>query len=126
MSIHHLHPLRTLTYLHLHASTESTAQSLLREFVLDQSIPQRDGYLCIRELIKERGLLRMQDTELLPLCKEIVQACPEEVEAIRRGKNKVIMRLVGETLRRAKGRADPEHVQRLLTELTSVETASTQ
>ena len=98
--------------------TQSTAQALLRTFVREKKIPTRNGCLAIREHVHENNLSRMHDDDLRPLCQEVVRAFPAEVEAIQKGKHKVLARLVGEAMRHTQGRADPAHITRLLTDMT--------
>ena len=98
--------------------TQSTAQALLRTFVREKKVPMRNGCLAIREHVHEHNLHRMHDDELRPLCQEVVRAFPAEVEAIQKGKHKVLARLVGESMRHTQGRADPAHITRLLTDMT--------
>ncbi len=57
-------------------------------------------------LLRQRGQLSLNEDELAAMCKEVVADMTSEVEAVRKGKHKVLMRLVGEVMKRARGRAD--------------------
>lgn len=102
--------------IHLHEDghiTQATAQTLLRLFVQD-GVPDH-----IRAHIDTHRLWRMREDELRPICEHVVRSFPDEVAAVRRGKDKVLMRLVGEAMRATAGRADPAHVTRVLRGLTA-------
>jgi len=43
--------------------------------------------------------------------KEVIDSHPEEVKKIRGGNKKVVMRLVGEVMKRSKGKADAKWVR---------------
>ncbi|KAL4400508.1 carbon-nitrogen ligase [Malassezia pachydermatis] len=85
--------------------------------VQTSSFPHRHGQLCLREWIREQGWQRLGIEELRPLCQSIIDSFPDEVAAIQNGKTKVMMRLVGEAMRKGQGRADPEQITALLHDL---------
>lgn len=90
--------------------TAGTARELLAGIV-------RDGaYDCnVRELVRERGVERLATEEKLrPVCEEAIAACPAEAERVRKGHERVLMKLVGEVMRRTGGRADAPLAQTLL------------
>lgn len=69
-------------------------------------------------LLSARGYLRLGDpAALLPLCEEVVRDLPEEASKVRAGNGKVVMRLVGEVVRRAEGRADAKVAREVLDRL---------
>lgn len=76
--------------------------------------PWEHGDIDMAALIAERGYGRLQHADLEPICDQVLAAFPDEVDAVRRGKTKVLMRLVGEVMRQTHGRADPRQVTALL------------
>lgn len=54
------------------------------------------------------------DASLVALVDDIIASHPDEVGKIRRGQLKVVKRLVGESMKRSKGRADAKQVEALL------------
>jgi len=70
-----------------------------------------------REKVKERGLEKMSDPDdLRPLVEEVLEAHPQEVDGYRGGKTGLLGFFTGQVMRRTRGKADPQTVQRLLRE----------
>ena len=93
--------------------TAATARGLLAEMVrMRTSMPD------VRAVVAERALGRLatRDT-LLPLCEAVAAEHPDDIAAVRRGRDKAIMRLVGQVMRRASGRADAALAGTLLREI---------
>ncbi len=68
--------------------------------------------------VEERGLKTVNDEGALKkTVEEIIAANPQSVEDYRKGKEKAIGFLVGQTMKAMKGKADPGMVNRLLKEL---------
>ena len=62
-----------------------------------------------------------EDAELLEgLCKEAIDALPEEAEKVRKGSMKVINTLVGRVMRNSRGRADARGVREKMAEMLGV------
>ena len=60
---------------------------------------------------------QIRDPEVLrPICEEIVAASPAIVDDYRAGKTKVLGALIGQVMRRTKGKADPTVVTGLFEE----------
>lgn len=98
-------------------TAESTANSLLRDFIQARTFPTTPaGELALRSHVREQALSRLQRSELVPICADVAARFPEEVAAIRKGKDKVLMRLVGEAMRLTQGRADPAQLTEVLRE----------
>ena len=93
--------------------TAATARELLAEMVRTRT-PMPD----VRAVVAERALGRLatRDT-LFPLCEAVAAAHPDDIAAVRRGRDKAIMRLVGQVMRRAHGRADAALAGTLLREI---------
>ena len=82
-------------------------------------VPWDEGALRLREHVAMRGMQRLGRDALRPLCEATVAALPSEVAAVRAGKEKVLMRLVGDAMRRAAGRADAAEVTAVLRALVA-------
>ncbi|MBI9074723.1 MAG: Asp-tRNA(Asn)/Glu-tRNA(Gln) amidotransferase subunit GatB [Desulfatibacillum sp.] len=68
-------------------------------------------------IVKEKGLVQVSDTgEIDGIVQEILDACPEEVEAYRGGKKKLMGFFVGQIMKKTKGKANPQTVNQLLKE----------
>lgn len=106
--------------------TGSVAKALLAELAASSHAPdlaqvlegQSEDKRSLYSLLKTRGQLSLDKDELRILCRDIVTdpKLGSEVEAVRKGKQKVMMRLVGEVMKRAKGRADAALATKMLQE----------
>jgi len=66
-------------------------------------------------IVEEHGWRKISDSsELETLITEIVLANPDRVAKIKQGKDKILGSLVGEIMKKTKGRADPQLVNDLL------------
>jgi aspartyl-tRNA(Asn)/glutamyl-tRNA(Gln) amidotransferase subunit B len=64
---------------------------------------------------KKRNLSQISDSlELEAVLEAVLAACPEEVQAYRSGKSKLLSFFVGQVMRRTKGQANPALVNELL------------
>ena len=65
-------------------------------------------------LVKEKNLLQVSDeSELLNIVREIIQANPEQVADFRAGKTKLMGYFVGQLMQKTKGRANPKLANQL-------------
>ena len=70
------------------------------------------------EYVEEKGLRTVNDEGALrKTIEEVIKANPQSVEDYRKGKEKAIGFLVGQTMKAMKGKADPASVNRILREL---------
>lgn len=70
------------------------------------------------QYIEEKGLKSENDEEVLKkIIKEVIAKNPQSVEAYQKGKEKAIGFLVGQTMKRMKGKAEPGLINRILKEL---------
>jgi len=70
------------------------------------------------EVLAELGLSVVSDAgELRPLCQQVLDQNPKNVAAYRSGKRALLGFFVGQVMKQSGGRANPELVNRLLTEL---------
>uniref|UniRef100_A0A3Q4AQZ9 Glutamyl-tRNA(Gln) amidotransferase subunit B, mitochondrial n=1 Tax=Mola mola TaxID=94237 RepID=A0A3Q4AQZ9_MOLML len=73
-----------------------------------------------QQIFQEKDLALVTDTaQLHSICQRVVDSHPEEVDAIRNGKKKVLNKLMGLVQKETKGRADPVLVRNILQEKTS-------
>jgi aspartyl-tRNA(Asn)/glutamyl-tRNA(Gln) amidotransferase subunit B len=79
-----------------HPSPSATLASILKELGLDTSAPAGD----------------LEET-----CRSVIGDLPDIATTIRKGNEKPVMRLVGEVMKRSKGRADPKEARRILMEI---------
>ena len=56
----------------------------------------------------------MNDDDLYRICIAGVEELPEEAELVRRGKSRVLMKLVGRVMKLSRGRADAQQVRKYL------------
>ncbi|MEZ0361198.1 MAG: Asp-tRNA(Asn)/Glu-tRNA(Gln) amidotransferase subunit GatB [Hydrogenobacter sp.] len=74
-------------------------------------------------IIEERGLKQVSDEESIKkLVEEVLRNHPKEVERYLHGEEKIFGFLVGQVMKLAKGRANPQLVNRILHELLKVYT----
>ncbi|XP_029012717.1 glutamyl-tRNA(Gln) amidotransferase subunit B, mitochondrial [Betta splendens] len=72
------------------------------------------------QIIQEQDLGLVSDmAQLHDICQKVVDAHPDEVDAVRNGNKKVLNKLMGLVQRETKGRADPVVVREILQEKTS-------
>ncbi|SHK76307.1 aspartyl/glutamyl-tRNA(Asn/Gln) amidotransferase subunit B [Desulfatibacillum alkenivorans DSM 16219] len=68
-------------------------------------------------IVQEKGLVQVSDSgEIESMVQEVLDACPEEVEAYRGGKKKLMGFFVGQIMKKTKGKANPQTVNQLLKE----------
>lgn len=92
--------------------TPRTAQMLLREMAMSQSIPLASS---MHDEVAKRGLAQLRtEAELLPLCQDVIEKHAHDADAVRNGKKKAMMTLVGAVMRLSGGRADAQATTHLL------------
>jgi aspartyl-tRNA(Asn)/glutamyl-tRNA(Gln) amidotransferase subunit B len=71
-----------------------------------------------RSIVEERGLKVVSDVSALePLCRQLIEQHPKQVEQIRGGKRGVMGFFVGQVMKQTGGSADPKLVSELLEKL---------
>lgn len=55
--------------------------------------------------------------DLEELCKKAIDKCKKEAEMIRKGNEKVAMRLVGEVMKLSQGQADPKKAREIILQI---------
>jgi len=71
-------------------------------------------------VVEEKGLRQISDEEVIrSLIEEVLKENPKEVERYKAGEEKVFGFLVGQVMKKAKGKANPQLVNKLLREMCS-------
>ena len=94
--------------------TGTTGKAIVRHIIGNP--PSRLSTL--RTILKNLGLdASAQSGDLEKVCREVIEGLPDVATAIRKGNEKPVMRLVGEVMKRSKGRADPKEARRILLDI---------
>jgi aspartyl-tRNA(Asn)/glutamyl-tRNA(Gln) amidotransferase subunit B len=101
--------------------TKSSAKELLNDLAKTDSVvlkELKERHNDVYRLLESRNALALkssQDLELL--CKSVVVELADAARAVRNGNAKVLQRLIGEVMKRSKGRADAKRAGELLKDL---------
>lgn len=69
------------------------------------------------EIVKEKNLVQIQDEDFISkVIEEIIKANPQPVEDYKNGKEKAIGFLIGQVMKKTKGKANPQIVKKVLIE----------
>lgn len=69
-------------------------------------------------VIKEKGLVQISDEgAIIGICKEAIAESPKVVEEYKAGKERAIGAIVGLVMKKSKGKANPQMVNKILTDL---------
>ncbi|KAK4704985.1 hypothetical protein P7C70_g1222, partial [Phenoliferia sp. Uapishka_3] len=96
--------------VHSSQITGTTAKSILSTFLAASSTSPPS----LRQLISEQVSTKPSANTIDDLCKAVISDLPVEVGKFRKGQEKVLMRLVGEVMKRAGGKADAKGVANTL------------
>ncbi|ORY78007.1 GatB/GatE catalytic domain-domain-containing protein [Leucosporidium creatinivorum] len=98
--------------------TGTSAKSLLRTFLSSppSTRPSLDSLIASNATTPSPAD-GSADEALNALCADVIEALPVEAAKVRAGQEKVLMRMVGEVMKRSKGRADAKKVGERLKEL---------
>ena len=70
-----------------------------------------------KKVVEKKGLAMISDSSsILPIINELITEYPDEVQAFRNGKTKLLGFFVGQLMKRTKGKADPKLANKLLAE----------
>jgi len=84
--------------------TATVGKEVLREIFKTEKSPD--------EIVKEKNLLQIDDAGFIEkLVKEVIEENPKAIDDYRKGKEKVIGFLVGQVMKKAKGKANPSVVK---------------
>ena len=85
------------------------AKDLLPELIENNSSPKK--------IVDDRGLGMISDSSsILPIIDDLINRYPEEVQAFKNGKTKIIGFFVGQLMKQTKGKADPKLANKLIVE----------
>lgn len=68
-------------------------------------------------LLDQLGLKPAPAGDLKELCEKAITKCKKEAEMVRKGNEKVAMRLVGEVMKLSQGRADPKKAREIILQI---------
>lgn len=72
----------------------------------------------LEELLQELGLVPSDSAAaLVDICQDVITKLPKEADKVRKGNEKVVMRLVGEVMKMSKGTADAKIAHATLLEI---------
>ncbi|PWN35223.1 Glutamyl-tRNA amidotransferase B subunit [Meira miltonrushii] len=102
--------------------TKATAKAFLSELIKTEGKIltefKQENTSAVQACLESRNALALDSGDaLVSVCKEVVEALPDAVEAVRSGNKKVMQRLVGEVMKRTKGRANAKVANQILDEL---------
>ena len=70
-----------------------------------------------RQIVQEQGLVQITDESALnKVVEDVLQAHPQEVEAYKKGKEKLLGFFVGQVMKATQGKANPKLVNEILKE----------
>lgn len=88
----------------------TSAKTLLRTFLASPA-PTPE---LLAELLVKHQTPATSTGELEAMCREVVESLPKEAEKVRQGQGKVVMRLVGEVMKRSGGKVDAKKAGEVL------------
>ncbi|MDO5026975.1 MAG: Asp-tRNA(Asn)/Glu-tRNA(Gln) amidotransferase subunit GatB [Tissierellia bacterium] len=89
--------------------SNNTAKKVLREIFDTDQDPEK--------LVEERGLIQVSDTGFLDaLVKEVLDENPQSIEDFKAGKDRALGYLMGQIMKKSKGKANPQQVNKMLKE----------
>ena len=66
-------------------------------------------------IVKEKGLVQISDeSEIVKLCEQAIAESPKAVEEFMSGKERAIGAIVGLVMKKSKGKANPQLVNKIL------------
>ncbi len=71
----------------------------------------------VEEIIERRGLFAIPKEEIVKYCKEAIEENPKAVQDYLSGKRQALNFLVGQVMKKTRGRADPAETAKILAEL---------
>lgn len=101
--------------------------SKLLKLVKDEKISNNTGKKVLREIfdsnedpekiVQERGLIQVSDTAFLEsLVTEVLDENPQSIEDFKAGKDRALGFLMGQIMKKSKGKANPQQVNKMLQE----------
>jgi len=114
-----------LSFSELKLSPENLAEmismiskNIIRGKIAKEILPEQiQKNISTIKLVEEKGLAMISDSSsILPIIEEHINEHPDEVQAYRNGKTKLLGFFVGQLMKRTKGKADPKLANKLLAE----------
>lgn len=100
--------------------TNTAAKTVVRHIFNTEPLISKEKSRSIADIAKELGLLAQKTTgNLDELCAQAMASLPEEVELVKKGNQKVLMKLVGVVMKLSKGSADGRTVRSMLERMIS-------
>jgi aspartyl-tRNA(Asn)/glutamyl-tRNA(Gln) amidotransferase subunit B len=94
----------------------TSAKTLLRH-ILDNPTTISIPFQTLIDLLSLRAVSSSNSDSLRALCQAAIDALPREVEAARKGNDRVIMRLVGHVMKASRGTVDARAVGKSLRDM---------
>ncbi len=93
-------------------------EGLITAKIAKEVLPQMlDGGFEARDIVKEKGLVQITDAgELKEIIQEVIAQNPKAVNDYHQGKANALTFLVGQIMRKSRGKANPEIANRILKE----------
>ncbi len=107
MSVKEQHLIELLEMIQQHKITDRIGQKLMEVIVETNASP--------KEYVKKEGLEAIEgELEIKKLCEEAVKENPKAVEDYKKGGEKAFQFLIGQVMKKAKGKAVPEIINKLM------------
>ncbi len=71
----------------------------------------------VDEIIKSKGLFAISREEIERICREVVEECKKAVQDYKSGKKQALDYLVGQVMKRTRGKADPAETAKIIKSL---------
>ena len=95
-----------------------TISGKMAKDILEQAY---DSKKSPKKIVEEQGVAQVSDESTIStLVKQVVDAHPKEVEKCKAGKTKILGFLVGQVMKKTKGQANPQKVNKLLRKAISL------
>lgn len=95
----------------------TTGKTVIKHLI-STSIPSSSSSPSLSSILDQLGLgTSSSSADLQTTCQEVIKALPGVAMSIKKGNEKPVMRLVGEVMKRSKGRADPKEARKVLLDL---------
>lgn len=105
-SIKPKHMIELLQHLERSEITDKAATEVIRTLLDEGGTPQ--------EIVKGRGLMKVDTSEVDTILQEVIDENPTPVADYQNGKEEALNYLVGQVMKKTRGRADPGEVNQLL------------
>lgn len=118
---------RDLTFYECFEKFEPVEFAKLLKFFLEEKITEKGVVEVIRtkldkggdieKIITEKGLFAIPKAEIEKFCREAIQENPKAVQDYLNGKKQALNFLVGQVMKKTRGRADPEETAKIIAKM---------